>query len=119
MEERVAGKTKWSFIKLINLAVEGITSFSIAPLRIATVCGTLCAMASFIYFIITIIQTLVMGIDVPGYASLLLGGIQLIALGLIGEYIGRIFMEVKNRPLYFVDEYSNSKVMEKVYEIET
>ena len=122
--ERVAGKTKWSFIKLVNLAVEGITSFSIAPLRIATVCGTLCAMASFIYFIITIIQTLVMGIDVPGYASLLcisllLGGIQLIALGLIGEYIGRIFMEVKNRPLYFVDEYSNSKVMEKVYEVET
>lgn len=124
VEERVAGNTKWSFIKLINLAVEGITSFSIAPLRIATVCGTLCAMASFIYFIITIIQTLVMGIDVPGYASLLcisllLGGIQLIALGLIGEYIGRIFMEVKNRPLYFVDEYSNSKVMEKVYEVET
>ena len=63
-----------------------------------------------------------MGIDVPGYASLLcinllLGGIQLIALGLIGEYIGRIFVEVKNRPLYFVDEYSNSKVLEREYEI--
>ena len=122
VEERVAGKTKWNYLKLINLAIEGITSFSIAPLRIATVCGILCALGAFIYFIITFIQTLVMGIDVPGYASLLcinllLGGIQLIALGLIGEYIGRIFVEVKNRPLYFVDEYSNSKVMEREYEI--
>ena len=123
VEERVAGKTKWNYLKLINLAIEGITSFSIAPLRIATVCGILCALGAFIYFIITFIQTLVMGIDVPGYASLLcinllLGGIQLIALGLIGEYIGRIFVEVKNRPLYFVDEYSNSKVMEREYEVQ-
>ena len=115
-DPRVAGETKWNYLKLIDLAIEGITSFTVAPLRIATILGVLCAGSSFIYIIFMLAKTLVYGIDVPGYASLvcimlMLGGIQLLCLGVIGEYIGRIFIEVKNRPLYFIDEYSetNSK----------
>ena len=115
-DPRVAGETKWNYLKLIDLAIEGITSFTVAPLRIATILGILCAGGSFIYIIFMLVKTLAYGIDVPGYASLvcimlMLGGIQLLCLGVIGEYIGRIFIEVKNRPLYFIDEYSetNSK----------
>ena len=110
-DPRVAGETKWNYLKLIDLAIEGITSFTVEPLRIATILGILCAGGSFVYMIFMLIKTLVSGIDVPGYASLvciilMLGGIQLVCLGVIGEYIGRIFIEVKNRPLYFIDEYS-------------
>ena len=110
-DPRVAGETKWNYLKLIDLAIEGITSFTVAPLRIATILGILCAGGSFVYMIFMLIKTLVSGIEVPGYASLvciilMLGGIQLVCLGVIGEYIGRIFIEVKNRPLYFIDEYS-------------
>lgn len=110
-DPRVAGETKWNYLKLIDLAIEGITSFTVAPLRIATILGILCAGGSFIYILYMLIKTWVSGIDVPGYASLvciilMLGGIQLVCLGVIGEYIGRIFIEVKNRPLYFIDEYS-------------
>lgn len=120
-DPRVAGETKWNYLKLIDLAIEGITSFTVAPLRIATILGILCAGGSFVYMIFMLIKTLVSGIDVPGYASLvciilMLGGIQLVCLGVIGEYIGRIFIEVKNRPLYFIDEYSeeNRNVEEKL-----
>lgn len=110
-DARVAGETKWNFLKLFNLAIDGITSFSMAPLRIATLLGIGIGSISFIYLIVIVIKTIVRGIEVPGYASiicvvLILGGIQLISLGIIGEYIGRIFIEVKNRPLYFVDQYS-------------
>ena len=103
-DPRVAGETKWNYLKLIDLAIEGITSFTVAPLRIATILGILCAGGSFIYILYMLIKTWVSGIDVPGYASLvciilMLGGIQLVCLGVIGEYIGRIFIEVKNRPL--------------------
>ena len=110
-DPRVAGETKWNYLKLIDLAIEGITSFTVEPLRIATILGILCAGGAFVYMIFMLIKTLVLGIDVPGYASLvciilMLGGIQLVCLGVIGEYIGRIFIEVKNRPLYFIDEYS-------------
>ena len=112
-DPRVAGSTKWNYFKLMDLAIEGITSFTTAPLRIATIIGVLSAIGSFIYMIFTIVKTVVYGVDVPGYASLIcillmLGGIQLICLGLIGEYIGRIFIEVKGRPLYFIDEYSGN-----------
>ena len=112
-DPRVAGSTKCNYFKLMDLAIEGITSFTTAPLRIATIIGVLSAIGSFIYMIFTIVKTVVYGVDVPGYASLIcillmLGGIQLICLGLIGEYIGRIFIEVKGRPLYFVDEYSGN-----------
>lgn len=115
---RVAGKTKWNYLKLIDLAIEGITSFTIAPLRIATVIGSVTAIFAFMYTAFIIVRTVIYGSDVPGYASLIcimlfIGGIQLISLGIIGEYLGRIFIEVKNRPLYFVDEYSEDKVSEK------
>lgn len=118
-DARVAGKTKWNYFKLIDLAIEGITSFTIAPLRIATIMGIISAFIAFIYIIYIVIRTMAFGIDVPGYASiicftLMIGGIQLISLGIIGEYLGRIFIEVKNRPLYFIDEYcGNIKIENK------
>lgn len=110
-DPRVAGETKWNYFKLMDLAIEGITSFTVAPLRIATFMGVFFALAAFAYMVFIIIKTMEYGIDVPGYASLIcvmlmLGGIQLISLGVIGEYLGRVFVEVKGRPLYFIDEYS-------------
>ncbi|MEF9991951.1 MAG: glycosyltransferase family 2 protein [Romboutsia sp.] len=112
-DPRVAGETKWNYIKLMGLAIEGITSFTVAPLRIATVMGSLISIGAFGYLTFTLIKTIVSGVDVPGYASLLcvmllLGGVQLLCLGILGEYIGRIFLEVKGRPLYFIDEYSGA-----------
>lgn len=117
-QARIAGKTKWNYFKLIDLAIEGITSFTVAPLRIATVMGGISASIAFIYIVYIVVRTVILGIDVPGYASiicfiLMIGGIQLISLGVIGEYLGRIFIEVKNRPLYFVEEYCGEK--EKVF----
>lgn len=117
-DSRVAGETKWSYFKLIDLAIEGITSFTIAPLRVATFIGVIAALLAFIYAIFIVIRTFIYGVDVPGYASLicvilLIGGIQLISLGIIGEYLGRIFVEVKNRPLYFVEEYSEDSILKK------
>ena len=112
-DPRIAGKTKWNYFKLFDLAIEGIASFTVAPLRIATILGIISAIISLIYMVFIFFKTMIHGIDVPGYASLvcivlLLGGIQLISLGIIGEYLGRVFIEVKNRPLYFIDEYSES-----------
>jgi len=106
-EPRLAGRTKWNYWKLWNLAVEGITSFSYAPLQAATYSGLLIAISSFIYAAYIFIRTLVYGNPVPGYPSLMvvilfLGGVQLFALGIIGEYIGRIYNESKKRPLYLV-----------------
>ncbi|MBS6041239.1 MAG: glycosyltransferase family 2 protein [Clostridium baratii] len=112
-DPRIAGETKWNYLKLVDLAVEGITSFTTAPLRISTIVGMIIAFGAFLYMIFTVIKTLITGIDVPGYYSLicvmlLIGGIQLIFLGVIGEYLGRVFIEVKRRPLYFIDEYSGT-----------
>lgn len=112
-DPRVAGETKWNYFKLFGLAIEGITSFTVSPLRIATFMGIIFSVGSFCYLVFTLIKTLVYGIDVPGYASLLsvmlfLGGVQLLCLGILGEYLGRIFLEVKARPLYFIDEYSGT-----------
>jgi polyisoprenyl-phosphate glycosyltransferase len=114
-DPRAAGETKWNYRNLINLAIEGITSFTIAPLRISSLFGFIISIFSFIYMIWIITKTLLYGKDVAGYPSLMtvmlfLGGIQLISLGIIGEYLGRIFNETKNRPLYFVDEYNREKV---------
>ena len=113
-DPRAAGKTKWNYRKLISLSVDGITSFTTAPLRWATFLGVLVSIIGFIYMIYTIIKTIVRGVDVPGYAStmvviLFLGGIQLIFLGVIGEYLGRAFSETKSRPLYFVDRYNEER----------
>lgn len=105
---RAVGDTKWGYWKLWNFAIEGITGFSIAPLQLATYLGFIISIASFLYALFTVSKTLILGVDVPGYASLLivilfLGGVQLIFLGIMGEYIGRIYNEVKRRPLYIVD----------------
>lgn len=111
---RAAGETKWNYKKLINLSIDGITSFTTSPLRWAAVIGVLISVIAFIYMIYIIIKTLATGIDVPGYASMMvvilfLGGIQLIFLGIIGEYLGRAFNESKHRPLYFIDRYNETK----------
>lgn len=104
---RIAGTTKFSGWKLWNFALEGITSFSAAPLKFWSYIGGLGALATFIYAIFIISRTLILGVDIPGYASLLvavlfLGSLQLISIGMLGEYIGRIYMETKNRPLYLI-----------------
>ncbi len=109
-DPRVAGETKWNYLKLINLAIDGITSFTTAPLRIASVMGILVSFAAFIYIIYLVVRTTMHGSDIAGYPSMMavilfLGGVQLLSLGVIGEYIGRIFNETKQRPLYFVEEY--------------
>jgi len=108
---RYAGSTKWNYWRLWNLAIEGITSFTIAPLKAAMYCGLLTALSAFLYGAFIVGRTLLMGREVPGYASLMtvilfMAGAQLIAMGVIGEYVGRIFIEVKARPLYLLDEYA-------------
>lgn len=113
-DPRAAGQTKWNYGKLINLSIDGITSFTTSPLRWAAILGILVSLAGFIYMLVIIFKTIFNGIDVPGYSStmvviLFLGGIQLIFLGVIGEYLGRAFYEVKGRPLYFVDRYNEQK----------
>lgn len=108
-DKRSAGKSKWNYFKLLHLAMDGITSFTTVPLRIATWIGSLVSVAAVIYAVVIFLRTLVQGVDLPGYAStmvvvLTLGGIQLLSLGIIGEYLGRIFMQTKNRPNYLVQE---------------
>jgi len=109
-DPRFGGKSKWNYWKLWNLAIEGITSFSIAPLKFSTYLGSMTALGAFVYALVIIYKTLVFGEPVPGYPSLMvvilfLGGIQLLTLGIIGEYLGRTFVETKQRPLYFVKDY--------------
>lgn len=109
-DPRAAGTTKWNYAKLINLAIDGITSFTTAPLRISTYIGAFVSLIAFIYIAYLLIRPFFGVPTVPGYAStlaviLFLGGVQLLSLGIIGEYVGRIFNETKARPLYFVEEY--------------
>lgn len=109
-DPRLAGETKWNYFKLVNLAIDGITSFTIAPLRVASVFGVIVSFAAFIYILYLVIRTIFFGSDLAGYPSMMavilfLGGVQLLSLGVIGEYIGRIFNETKQRPLYLVEEY--------------
>lgn len=113
-DPRAAGTTKWNYGKLINLSIDGLTSFTTAPLRWSAILGILVSLAGFIYMMVIIFKTILYGVDVPGYSStmvviLFLGGIQLIFLGVIGEYLGRAFYETKGRPLYFVDRYNDEK----------
>jgi glycosyltransferase involved in cell wall biosynthesis len=108
-EMRHAGATNWSYWRLWNFAIDGVTSFSSSPLKVWSYVGLGISGLSFLYAIFLATLVLIHGIDVPGYASLMvvvlfLGGIQLITLGIIGEYIGRIYNEVKGRPLYLVSE---------------
>jgi glycosyltransferase involved in cell wall biosynthesis len=107
-DRRLAGTTKWNYWRLWNLSLEGITSFSIAPLKVATYIGLLTAAVAVLYGTYILGLTILYGNPVPGYPSLLviilfLGGVQLISLGIIGEYVGRVFNETKQRPLYLVD----------------
>lgn len=110
---RAAGRTKWNYWKLWNFALDGFVSFSTAPLRVWTYLGTIIAVLAFLYGLFIVTKVLVLGIDVPGYASLMtavlfLGGVQLLSLGVIGEYLGRLFTEVKGRPIYIVESvYEN------------
>ena len=113
--DRLAGHSSWNFFQLLNLAIEGITSSSTAPLRIATVCGIICSISSFIYAIYFLIKTVIYGDQAAGFPTLIvvilfLGGIQLFSLGLIGEYIGRIFKETKGRPAYIASDYNEKKL---------
>jgi len=108
-DSRYAGKTKWNYWKLWNFALEGITSFTEVPLKLASYVGGLMAFLSFLYGAYIIIKTFILGNDVPGYPSLIvtilfLGGIQLVFIGVLGEYLGRAFAEIKQRPLYFVNK---------------
>lgn len=113
-DPRAAGQTKWNYRNLVNLSIDGITSFTTSPLRWSAILGILVSLAGFIYMLVIIIKTLVNGVEVPGYAStmvviLFLGGIQLIFLGVIGEYLGRAFYETKGRPLYFIERYNEER----------
>lgn len=106
---RSEGVTHWNFFRLIRFAFDGLSAFSTLPLRIWTWCGALVSFAAIAYAFFLIVNTMVYGIDLPGYAStmvaiLFLGGLQLLSLGVIGEYMARIFTEVKARPLYFISD---------------
>ena len=110
VQERVAGATKWRYGKLWSFALEGITSFSVAPLKLASYAGFASALGAFLYALSFLIQTLLVGEPVRGFPTLivtilLLGGLQLMATGILGEYLGRLFIETKRRPLYLLDDY--------------
>lgn len=121
-DARVAGQTKWNYLKLLQLAMEGITSFSIRPLRIALILGTLAAGSGGIFGVVEILRALFFGISTPGYASIIaivtfLSGVQLLCVGLLGEYVGRIYLETKQRPVFIVAEDSaeqTTKVLRKI-----
>ncbi|TWT25121.1 glycosyltransferase family 2 protein [Planomicrobium sp. CPCC 101110] len=109
-EARVAGKTKWNYPKLFNLAIDGITASTIAPLRVSSFMGMAVSLCAFLYMLFILVRTLLFNDSVPGYPSLMavilfLGGIQLLSLGIIGEYLGKVFQETKGRPVYLVQEY--------------
>src|SRR5574344_2214299 len=103
--DRIAGNSRWNFWDLINLAIDGITSFSTTPLRFATIIGTIIAFGAFCFLIFYISKTLMFGDPVQGFTTLIsvvlfLGGVQLLSIGILGEYIGRIYKETKGRPNY-------------------
>jgi polyisoprenyl-phosphate glycosyltransferase len=110
---RVAGQTSWNYLRLWNFAVDGLTSFSIVPLRMASMAGGIISLIGFAYAAYLMIRTLIYGVDVPGYASIMvvmifLGGVQLLCLGLIGEYLGRLYIEAKARPLFIIADIFES-----------
>lgn len=116
---RAAGQTKWNYWKLWNFALEGITSFSSVPLRVATYFGLLVAAVAFVFALWVVFKTLAFGEDVQGFPTIMvtilfLGGVQLMAIGVLGEYIGRMFDESKARPLYLVNEYTPNRAFNGV-----
>lgn len=113
-KERAAGETKWRFSQLFKLAVDGITSYSTVPLRISSVIGIVISLVAFIFLVIEVIKILISGPEVAGYGTILagvlfMGGIQLISLGIIGEYLSRIFIETKERPTYLIQSTNTKK----------
>ena len=107
--ERHAGTTKWSFRKLLNYAIDGIIGYSTGPLRLATYLGGLSGVAAAIYMVVVLLQKLIWGIEIPGYATIIMlilffGCVQLLCIGIIGEYVGRTFEQSKNRPIYIAKE---------------
>lgn len=116
--DRVAGKSNWNFRMLFNLAIEGITSFTTTPLRLASLVGIIIAIWALSYMLWIVTKAIIWGDPVAGYPTIMtvmlfLGAIQLIAIGILGEYIGRIFSEVKKRPVYLVSELKTKKRAEK------
>lgn len=112
--DRFAGVSSWNYLSLLKLAIEGITSFTTAPLRFSTLLGGIVSISAFAYLLFVILKTCIWGEVVQGYPTLViimlfLGGVQLLSLGIIGEYIGRIFNETKHRPVYIVEEYEGCK----------
>lgn len=115
--ERAAGNTKWKLSELFKLAIDGITSYSTVPLRISSIIGIVISLIAFLFLVIEVIKIMINGPEVAGYGTLLvgilfLGGIQLISLGIIGEYLSRIFIETKERPPYLVNEVSRKETDE-------
>lgn len=115
-DPRVAGQTKWNYAKLINLAIDGITSFTTSPLRISTFLAVPTFLALFIYFIYVIIKCIRFNVAIEAFQAIILlvlffSGVQILLFGIVGEYLGRIFNESKNRPLYLVNEYNGKKEM--------
>ena len=115
-DPRVAGSTKWNYRKLIDLAIDGITSFTTSPLRISTYFSIPTFIALAVYFIYVIVKCIVQGVAIQAFQAIILlilffSGIQILLFGIMGEYLGRIFNETKNRPLYFVNEYNGKKEM--------
>lgn len=115
-DPRVAGKTKWNYIKLLDLAIDGITSFTTSPLRLSTFIAIPTFIILFIYFIYVIIKCFVIHEPIQAFQAIILlilffSGIQILLFGIVGEYLGRIFNETKNRPLYLVNEYNGEKEM--------
>ena len=107
--ERAAGTTKWNFRKLFNYAIDGIIGYSTAPLRLSVYLGSITAVSALIYLIVVVLEKLIAGIDIPGYATiivliLLLGSMQLFCIGIIGEYVGKIFEQSKDRPIFIAKE---------------
>lgn len=114
--DRLAGDSSWNYRRLLSLALDGITSFSSVPLRVSTIMGFLVSMCAFLYMAYVFIKALIWGDPVQGYPTLVilvlfLGGIQLLSLGIIGEYIGRIYNETKNRPDYIVRQFNDEQVL--------
>ena len=113
-QERQEGKSKWSVMSLVNLALNGILSYTTAPLRLASVLGLVVSLVAFLYLIYIIIVTILYGDPVRGYPTIMvtvlfLGGVQLLSLGILGEYLGRVFNEVKHRPGYFINSYNGKR----------
>ena len=113
--DRIAGKSSWNYRQLFSFAIDGITSFTTAPLRIASFAGITVSICAFIYMLYVFVKALIWGDPVQGYPTLVililfLGGVQLLSLGIIGEYVGRIFNESKRRPEYVVREFNGNKV---------